>query len=292
MRDSAVETDAILEAEKAIEVARVYAAYESLKQQSECIDFGDLVSLPVKLLEENEAIRSHIQSTYEHVLVDEYQDVNHSSVRLLKAICGEGENLWAVGDGKQSIYRFRGASSFNMTRFGNEDFPGGVRYRLKMNYRSVPEIVSTFSRFAVGMAVGDADSGLRPNRKSNACKPELRFVGQGVQQSPALADAIQEMLDAGYPYRDQAVLCTGNEKLSEIGQQLERSGIPVLFLAVFLSVPRLRISCRCYPFWWIAAQWAWCEWPACQNLQCRWKTSAIYLPACVNKMTEGTGEKK
>lgn len=240
MRDSAFEADAILEAEKAIEVARVYAAYESLKQQSECIDFGDLVSLPVKLLEENEAIRSHIQSTYEHVLVDEYQDVNHSSVRLLKAICGEGENLWAVGDAKQSIYRFRGASSFNMTRFGNEDFPGGMRYRLKTNYRSVPVIVSAFSRFAVGMAVGDAESGLHPNRESNACKPELRFVGQGVQQSPALADAIQEMLDAGYPYRDQAVLCTGNEKLSEIGQQLERLGIPVLFLGSVFERPEIK----------------------------------------------------
>ena len=240
MRDSAVESDAVIDAEKAIEVAKVYSAYENLKQQSECIDFGDLVSLPVKLLEENDAIRTHIQSTYEHVLVDEYQDVNHSSVRLLKAICGNGENLWAVGDAKQSIYRFRGASSFNMTRFGNEDFPGGVRYRLKMNYRSVPEIVSTFSRFAVGMAVGDADSGLRPNRGSNACKPELRFVGQGVQQSPALADAIQEMRSAGYPYRDQAVLCTGNEKLSEIGQQLERLGIPVLFLGSVFERPEIK----------------------------------------------------
>lgn len=240
MRDSAVGNDAITDAEKAIEVAKVYAVYENLKQQSECIDFGDLVSLPVKLLEENEAIRSHIQSTYEHVLVDEYQDVNHSSVRLLKAICGNGENLWAVGDAKQSIYRFRGASSFNMTRFGNEDFPCGVRYRLKMNYRSVPEIVSAFSRFAVSMAVGGADSGLCPNRDSKACKPELRFVGEGVQQSPALADAIQEMLEAGYPYRDQAVLCTGNEKLSEIGQQLERLGIPVLFLGSVFERPEIK----------------------------------------------------
>lgn len=112
MRDRAVGIEDIATAEKAIEVAKVYATYETLKKQARCIDFGDLVSLPVTLLEENEAIRSHIQSTYEHVLVDEYQDVNHSSVRLLKALCGDGENLWVVGDAKQSIYRFRGASSF------------------------------------------------------------------------------------------------------------------------------------------------------------------------------------
>ena len=48
---------------------------------------------------------------------------------------------------EQSIYRFRGASSFNMTRFGNADFAGGTRSRLKRNYRSVPEIVDGFSSF-------------------------------------------------------------------------------------------------------------------------------------------------
>lgn len=240
MRDRAVGVEDIATAEKSIEVARVYATYETLKRQARCIDFGDLVSLPVKLLEENEAIRSHIQSTYEHVLVDEYQDVNHSSVRLLKALCGGGENLWVVGDAKQSIYRFRGASSFNMIHFGNEDFPGGLRYRLKMNYRSVPEIVSAFSNFALNMTVGDADSGLCAERTSNAQKPELRCVDQGRLQTPSIADAIKEMQGSGYKYSDQAILCTGNEKLSEIGQQLEILGIPVLYLGSVFERPEIK----------------------------------------------------
>lgn len=240
MRDRAVGIEDIATAEKAIEVAKVYATYETLKRQARCIDFGDLVSLPVTLLEENEAIRSHIQSTYEHVLVDEYQDVNHSSVRLLKALCGDGENLWVVGDAKQSIYRFRGASSFNMTRFGNEDFPGGLRYRLKTNYRSVPEIVSAFSNFALNMAVGNADSGLNAERASDAHKPELRCVDQGFLQTPSIADAIKEMQNFGYKYSDQAILCTGNEKLSEIGQQLELLGIPVLYLGSVFERPEIK----------------------------------------------------
>lgn len=240
MRDRAVGIEDIATAEKAIEVAKVYATYETLKKQARCIDFGDLVSLPVTLLEENEVIRSHIQSTYEHVLVDEYQDVNHSSVRLLKALCGDGKNLWVVGDAKQSIYRFRGASSFNMTRFGNEDFPGGLRYRLKTNYRSVPEIVSAFSNFALNMAVGDADSDLNAERKSDAQKPELRCVDQGFLQAPSIADTIKEMQNSGYKYSDQAILCTGNEKLSEIGQQLELLGIPVLYLGSVFERPEIK----------------------------------------------------
>ena len=83
--------------------------------------------------------------TYEHVLVDEFQDVNRASVRLLKAICGSGQNLWVVGDIKQSIYRFRGASSVNVARFGEDDFPGGKSGRLKINYRSTEEIVTPSS---------------------------------------------------------------------------------------------------------------------------------------------------
>ena len=135
-----------------------------------------------------------------------------------------------VGDAKQSIYRFRGASSFNMTRFGKEDFPGGKRGRLKRNYRSVPEIVASFSGFAIRMRAGDAESGLEPDRDGRGQKPELRTVQRAEQQQVALADAIEELRREGYAYRDQAVLCTGNEKLSTIGQDLERLGVPVLFL--------------------------------------------------------------
>jgi superfamily I DNA/RNA helicase len=217
-------------AEKACEVARVYAAYEQLKRNAHCVDFGDLVSLPVQLLERDAAICAALQAQYDHVLVDEYQDVNRSSVRLLSALRPDGRNLWMVGDAKQSIYRFRGASSFNMTRFGAEDFPGGKRGRLKCNYRSVPEIVASFSNFAITMRAGDSNSGLEPERAANGHMPELRIVQRAEQQQVALADAIEELRGEGHAYREQAVLCTGNEKLSRIGQDLERLGVPVLFL--------------------------------------------------------------
>lgn len=227
-------------AEKAVEVSRVYAAYERLKRHANCIDFGDLVSIPVRLLEGDASTRLHFQGLYEHVLVDEYQDVNRSSIRILSALRGDGENLWAVGDVKQSIYRFRGASSFNMPRFGKEDFPGGKRGRLKTNYRSVKEITDAFSNFALKMRVGDPESGLDADRGPSGHAPELRTVDRGGQQSAALVETIEEMRKAGYRYSDQAVLCTGNEKLSEIGQDLERAGIPVLFLGSLFERPEIK----------------------------------------------------
>ncbi|MDP3849623.1 MAG: UvrD-helicase domain-containing protein [Luteolibacter sp.] len=230
MRRKANTADEVEAAEKALEVSRVYAAYEKLKRKAGCIDFGDLVSLPVRLLESVPSIREHFRNLYEHVLVDEYQDVNRSSIRLLSTLRRNGENLWAVGDVKQSIYRFRGASSFNLPRFGVADFVGGVRGRLKINYRSVGEIVNAFSSFAADMKVGDEKSGLESDRGNSGNRPELRFMPEGDQQTGAIADSIEEMRKIGYCYRDQAVICTGNEKLSTIAQELERVGIPVLFL--------------------------------------------------------------
>lgn len=227
-------------AEKAGEVAAVYAAYEQLKRQAQCIDYGDLITLPVRLLEGDAAIRTHFQAQYGHVLVDEYQDVNRGCIRLLAALCGDGRTLWAVGDAKQSIYRFRGASSFNMRRFGQEDFRGGTRGRLKLNYRSVEEVVKTFSTFALRMKAGDENSGLDTDRGASGILPELRTVEQAPQQTIAIADAIQEMRQAGYRYRDQLVLCTGNEKLAETARDLELLGIPVLYLGSLFERPEIK----------------------------------------------------
>ncbi|WP_062794271.1 UvrD-helicase domain-containing protein [Cupriavidus metallidurans] len=234
---SADETEA---AERALEVARVYAAYEALKRSTHRIDFGDLVAMPVRLLEENEGIRAHLQTQYEHVLVDEYQDVNRSSIRLLTALRGDGHNLWAVGDVKQSIYRFRGASSFNIARFGKKDFVGGRRGRLKRNYRSTAPVVQAFSEFASGMRVAGLGSGLVSDRKDAGLPPELWTVNVADQQTVALTESIKQMNRAGYPYRDQAILCTGNDKLSLLGADLERLGVPVLFLGSLFERPEVK----------------------------------------------------
>lgn len=218
-----------LAAEKAIEVGRVYASYEALKRKANRVDFGDLVMLPVCLLEGDEAIRTHLQELYDHVLVDEYQDVNRSSVRLLAALRPTGENLWAVGDPRQSIYRFRGASSFNTSRFGKQDFPGGITRPLVTNYRSIQEIVDTYGNFADTMEV--AGSGrLEANRGAGNERPVFTSYPQADQLLGGVADTIEAMRKLGYSYRDQAVLRTGNEKLAEHAEQLELLGIPVLFL--------------------------------------------------------------
>ncbi|WP_278374026.1 UvrD-helicase domain-containing protein [Sphingobium xenophagum] len=215
---------------KAAEVARIYGVYEKLKRERNAIDFGDLVSLPVELLESRPDIAAQLGQLYDHVLVDEYQDVNRASVRLLKALCPTGENLWVVGDARQSIYRFRGASPISIATFASQDFPGATAGRLEVNYRSVEEIVNAYSAFAERMTAGDGDAALQSERGPAGLPIELRLRASKDEQPIAIADGIDEMLRSGIAYRDQAVLCTGNERLGEIAGDLERMGIPVLFL--------------------------------------------------------------
>lgn len=240
MRATASAQADIETAEKAEEVARVYARYEELKATSGCVDFGDLVMRPVVLLECDEAVRTQLQDDYDHILVDEYQDVNRSSVRLLAAIKPSGQNLWVVGDSKQSIYRFRGASSFNMARFGCEDFPGGVRDRLDINYRSSSEIVDTFSTFATGMSAADGIASLEADRGQSGSAPEVITVPDGSLLTVALVDSIKQFRATGFRYRDQVVLCKGNDKLSDTGRELERAGVPVLFLGSLFERPEVK----------------------------------------------------
>lgn len=219
-------------AEKCREVAKVYAFYEALKSERKCLDFGDLVSMPVRLVESDGEVLQHLRGRHRHILVDEFQDVNRASVRLLKAIAGDGANLWVVGDAKQSIYRFRGASSVNVARFGKEDFAGAKRGRLKVNYRSTEEIVDTFVEFAsrdMRAAAGDEVS-LKAERGPSGVKPEYRAVDVASDEIEAVAEAIAESRAAGISYRDQAVLCTGNERLGRLASGLESLGVPVLYL--------------------------------------------------------------
>ena len=222
--------EAILEAEKVTDVARVYVAYESLLIDRKRLDFGDLVMRPVELAEQHaDIVVKALRARHHHVLVDEYQDVNRASVRLLKAIVGAGDNLWAVGDARQSIYRFRGASSANMALF-ETDFPGRETASLDINYRSCSEVIDLFTTFSAAMAVAAGSLELNAAKGRGGCQAELRKVETRKSEGAAVAAAILELKGEGVAYRDQAVLCRGNKRLAEVAEALEARDIPTLYL--------------------------------------------------------------
>jgi len=238
---AAHDAEAITRAEKCLEVALLFETYEHLMTSGQMIDFGDLVAHPVRLVETDPEVRDALRARHKHVLVDEYQDVNRASVRLLKAIVGDGQNLWVVGDSRQSIYRFRGASATNMAQFA-VDFPGAQTRPLGVNYRSIQQVIDVFTAFASTMkaSAGALPLRLTAHRAPSNAVMEFRVVGTTDDEISAVAAAIQAQQDAGVPYRKQALLCASNARLSNIAEGLEARGIPVLHLGSIFERPEIK----------------------------------------------------
>jgi DNA helicase II / ATP-dependent DNA helicase PcrA len=121
-------------------VAGVYRRYQGLLARSSGIDFDDMISLAVRLLDEHEDVAERLRRRARWLLVDEYQDTNHAQLALIRRLAGADGNLTAVGDEDQGIYRWRGAELDNILRF-EDSFPGATIRRLERNYRSTQNIL-------------------------------------------------------------------------------------------------------------------------------------------------------
>jgi ATP-dependent DNA helicase Rep len=120
--------------------ARVMKLYEERLAAYQAVDFDDLISLPLKLLQTDDEARAKWRGLLKHVLVDEYQDTNAVQYELLKALVGEQGLFTAVGDDDQSIYGWRGATIENLKRLP-QDYPNLKVIPLEQNYRSTGAIL-------------------------------------------------------------------------------------------------------------------------------------------------------
>jgi DNA helicase-2/ATP-dependent DNA helicase PcrA len=121
-------------------IQRLYVRYQELLLNSNALDFDDLLMWMVYLLENNPEVQQKYARRYEHILVDEFQDTNQAQYRLLKFLSSYHNNIFVVGDGDQSIYRWRGADYRNIQRFERE-FSDAVTILLEQNYRSSQTIL-------------------------------------------------------------------------------------------------------------------------------------------------------
>jgi DNA helicase-2/ATP-dependent DNA helicase PcrA len=225
-------------AEKALEVAGIYEIYEQALQDADAVDFGDLVMLTTKLLAENSDILEHFHTRFSHILVDEYQDVNFASARLLRAISGIGTDVWVVADQRQSIYRFRGAEPSNVSRFEQEF--GGTRHSLGHNYRSFAAIVRTFERFSASMGSNRAMTGAWNAHRADGGEVSLTVTPSLAAEAEAIRDKIEELRAKGVPYRDQAILGRTHLTLARLTGILEQLGVPLLYLGDLFERPEIR----------------------------------------------------
>jgi DNA helicase II / ATP-dependent DNA helicase PcrA len=239
-KDAQTEADK-KQAEKAFETAKVYEIYQKLLVERNWLDYGDLLFRAVTLLQENESVRLRQRDKFKHILVDEYQDVNKASRFLLKLLAGNGSGLWVVGDTRQSIYRFMGASPDNIRLLTTEDFPDAITIKLNTNYRSQSPVVKVFAACSNAMSANEVDEIWDIERKDEAAAEIRYFVSSDEKLEVAeLAGEIKRLDEEGVEFRQQAVLCRSHADLARLSEALENAEIPTLYLGNFFERPEIR----------------------------------------------------
>ena len=119
----------------------IYKQYVERCFKAGAMDFDDLLLKTNELLNSYPDTLSKYQNIFRYILVDEYQDTNHSQYLIIRSLSDKFQNICVVGDDAQSIYSFRGANINNILNF-QKDFPDSKLFRLEQNYRSTKNIVN------------------------------------------------------------------------------------------------------------------------------------------------------
>ncbi|MCP4964454.1 MAG: DNA helicase PcrA [bacterium] len=188
-------------------VADVYRLYQQRMVEASAMDFDDLLMLTVDLFRLHPEVLRRYQDRFEYVLVDEYQDTNHAQYVLVRLLTEVHHNLCVVGDGDQSIYRFRGADIRNINEF-EKDFPDAQIVMLEQNYRSTETILQ-----AANTVIAN-----NPNRKPKRLWTEFdhgdKIVSYEAEdehdEAGFVADAVADLRAQGRNARDIAVFYRTN----------------------------------------------------------------------------------
>jgi superfamily I DNA/RNA helicase len=231
------------EALRLAETARVYTEYQRVMAESNRLDYGDLIVKTVAMLESNPAIARSLQAQYPEIVADEYQDVNYASARLLRLLAGrEALGLWAVGDRRQSIYRFRGASPANVAQF-DTDYSNGRRGALAVNYRSRPKIVRLVESAAEKISAAEPEKfeGWTCSRKDDTGTGVRFAIGETLEsQASGMAVEMRRLNADGMPYAEQAVLVRSHSQGIKLAELLVAEGIPVLYVGDLVERPEAK----------------------------------------------------
>jgi DNA helicase-2/ATP-dependent DNA helicase PcrA len=200
---------------------RLFRAYEGACRKERVLDFEDLLTLTVRMLEERPALLDSYRERFPHVLVDEYQDLNLAQERLVELIAGGGAPF-VVGDDDQSIYRFRGASRASLERFLRA-FPTANTVTLGRNHRSSRRIVSAASAL-VGNNPDRLPKDLRSSRAGE--KVEVWACPDGASEAEAIAREASRLIGSGMAPNAIAVLCRTNAIARPIADALAAHGLP------------------------------------------------------------------
>jgi len=207
-----------------LEAAELYAAYQRRLSNFNAVDFDDLIYLPARLLDQDEALRGRWQARIRYLLMDEYQDTNRAQYRMVKHLVGARGAFTAVGDDDQSIYSWRGANPENLKDLAR-DFPALQVVKLEQNYRCSGRILRVANALIahnphlIEKRLWSAHDEGKPIRVL-ACRDELH------EAERVAAEIFHRQIESQSRWHEFAVLYRGNHQARALEQALRLLGVP------------------------------------------------------------------
>jgi len=243
--------DASTEYKRLQEIAESYKIYQQLLLDNNYLDFGDLINYVYELFKKRPAILKKYQQQFKYILIDEFQDTNYAQYQLIKLLAAPQNNITAVGDDDQAIYKFRGASISNILQF-RKDYDNAQEIFLNTNYRSCQNLLDASYNFiqqnnpnrleVQEMAKGRTKKLLASN-KGKGIFEHLHFPDV-TNEVVGVVNKIIELHDGDsktkkstttkkntVSWSDFAILVRANDQAKPFIEGLERAGVPYQFVA-------------------------------------------------------------
>ncbi len=216
------------------ELAAAYAVYQRLLSAENRLDFGDLITLTLRLFREHPTVLEKYRAQFHYMLIDEFQDTNYAQFELVKLLAGARRSPTVVADDDQAIYRWRGASYSNITYF-LQTYPSARVVVLTQNFRSTQFILDAAyrlirhndpDRLEVRQEI---DKRLRAVAGAGSVPRHLHFDTLS-SEADGVADRIAQRVASGqWRYGDVAILVRANRDADPFLRALNMRGIPFLF---------------------------------------------------------------
>ena len=219
--------------------AQIYPVYQNQLKAQNSVDFGDLLFLTVKMLEENEEVRKYYQDKYKYILIDEYQDTNNAQYRFAKLLSEKHQNICVVGDDDQGIYAWRGADIKNIQSF-EKDFKNVTVIKLEQNYRSTKNVIE-----AAVSVIQQNNQRIVKNLWTENNQGETITVYQARDQEEEaeyVVENIRHLRDLMIPLSNVAVLYRTNYQSRAIEEAMLKEGIPYKLVGGFRFYERKEVK--------------------------------------------------
>lgn len=204
-------------------IVEVYREYQKRLQSNNALDFDDLIFKTIFLFETNPDVLAEYQTRFKYIMVDEYQDTNHTQFILVKMLAAKYRNLCVVGDDDQSIYKFRGANIYNILNF-EEEYPDAKVVKLEQNYRSKANILNS-ANAVIANNEGRKDKRLWTEQEDGEKVTFTRY-GTEYEEANGVASRIKTLKNQGVSLDDIAILYRTNAQSRVLEEKLLYENLP------------------------------------------------------------------